>query len=240
VSMFDILEYTAVMRNRVLSDGTGSLIGAHGYCYSAAWFLLYYTMSGPCVSLLFGVYLFTCVTFMGAHWDTGYSSLQIEHYKSFVRFHLKPSGDLEVFVIGLDQVPSDYRLDPKWGARHLDLLPTATPESMERSSSALNSPPSVPSVSPKIHGINGARPNKMSAFDLPRAGSTCSVTSNLSSLCNQWEVGSSISDSGLDTTALPPSYMWSRPSRWIPEGKHSGPKIVDQFIIPKTSETVQW
>ena len=75
---------------------TGSLIGAHGYCYSAAWFLLYYTMSGPCVSLLFGVYLFTCVTFMGAHWDTGYSSLQIEHYKSFVRLHLKPSGDLEV------------------------------------------------------------------------------------------------------------------------------------------------
>uniref|UniRef100_A0A7S1I8W4 RING-type domain-containing protein n=1 Tax=Eutreptiella gymnastica TaxID=73025 RepID=A0A7S1I8W4_9EUGL len=206
VSIFDILEYTVVLRNRMLVDGR--LDTGLAWLYYGCTFLLYYVLATPCVSFIFGVYLFTCVTFLGCHWDTGFSSLQIEHYKNFIRLHIRPDGDLEVFAIGINQVPAEYRLDPKWGALH-----------------------------PDRELIPGADPQQSTA-----RGSTSSVESNGTASVATWDADTTISFSsmGLDSTMTPPSHTWAHPSRWMPCGKYTPPKIVDHFIVRKHRESVKW
>eukprot|EP00668_Euglena_longa_P012381 GGOE01014827.1.p1 GENE.GGOE01014827.1~~GGOE01014827.1.p1 ORF type:complete len:1302 (+),score=336.56 GGOE01014827.1:430-3906(+) len=214
VSTFDLLQFTAILRNRILHLGFSSLNPMQVILYFGAMFLLYYVVAAPFVSFLFGIYLFTCVTFLNSHWDEGFSSLQIEHYKNFCRLHVQPNGDLEVFVIGVDHVPSQYCLDPQWGSGVCELGPTPTEEECI-------SPATV-----KERGI----PIGCASFCGTSARSSAAV----------WEVGSTISEARLDETTLPPSYTWTRPSRWVPEGKHSAPKMIDHFLIPCSSDHMRW
>jgi len=207
ISSADVLQFTAILRNRILLSGFDSLTWGQYVAYYAATFLLYYVFAAPCMALLFGMYLFLCVTVFDTHWDSGYASLQIEHYKEFCRFHLNSRGDLEVFVVGVDHVPGHYHLDPHWGSRATEVSPDlsdgcSTPSGSRSSRDHLNGLPAVP---PAL-----------------------------------WELGSNMSDTRLDTTTIPPSYTWRRPSRWLPSGKHTPPRIIDHFIIPKDSRAMRW
>jgi hypothetical protein len=38
------------------------------------------------------------------HYDEAFSSLQVPHLKGFCRFHITPSGDLEMYSLGLEKV----------------------------------------------------------------------------------------------------------------------------------------
>lgn len=37
-----------------------------------------------------------------------------EHYKNFLKLHVKDDGDLEVFAVGLKKVPTQWIQDSKW------------------------------------------------------------------------------------------------------------------------------
>ena len=57
------------------------------------------------------------------HNDIGFSSLQLQHYKNFVKLHIcEKSGDLEVFAIGLNKVPSRWMKDSQWDGDKLTRL----------------------------------------------------------------------------------------------------------------------
>lgn len=48
------------------------------------------------------------------HYDEAFSSLQVPHFKGFLRFHITRSGDLEMFSLGLERTPFAWREDPRW------------------------------------------------------------------------------------------------------------------------------
>lgn len=50
------------------------------------------------------------------HYDEAFSSLQVPDHKGFLRMHITPAGDLEIFSLGLDTVPRAWREDPAWRA----------------------------------------------------------------------------------------------------------------------------
>lgn len=52
------------------------------------------------------------------HFNEAFSSLRIQDWKNFVRLHISPSGDLEIYVIGIDRTPRRWKRDDEWsGAR---------------------------------------------------------------------------------------------------------------------------
>ena len=87
--------------------------------------ILYYLNNGlylwvlmtPLVSFMFGAYLYVASAFLNAHYTEAFSSLRIEGYKNIVRFHINRRGDLEVYTLGLDKVPTRWVKDPKWSGQ---------------------------------------------------------------------------------------------------------------------------
>ena len=55
--------------------------------------------------LLMGVYLLISLNVFGRHSNEAFSSLRIEDYKNFLRFHIAKDGTLTIFPIGLERVP---------------------------------------------------------------------------------------------------------------------------------------
>ncbi|EFN54256.1 hypothetical protein CHLNCDRAFT_135803, partial [Chlorella variabilis] len=52
------------------------------------------------------------------HYDEAFSSLQVPHFKGFLRFHITRAGDLEMFALGLERSPHAWREDPRWRTPH--------------------------------------------------------------------------------------------------------------------------
>lgn len=52
------------------------------------------------------------------HYDEAFSSLQVPHFKGFLRLHITRSGDLELFGLALERVPHSWREDPRWRTPH--------------------------------------------------------------------------------------------------------------------------
>jgi hypothetical protein len=55
----------------------------------------------------FGIYLFVMLRFFGKHANEGFSSLQIQGFKSFLRLRISKEGTLTIYPIGLESVPRD-------------------------------------------------------------------------------------------------------------------------------------
>jgi hypothetical protein len=66
-------------------------------------------------SLLFGAYIWLMSVTTGGHTNDVYSSMAIQDYKHFLRFHVKDDGSIEIFAIGVDNVPREWTLDPARG-----------------------------------------------------------------------------------------------------------------------------
>ncbi|KAJ4899684.1 Calcineurin-like metallo-phosphoesterase superfamily protein [Raphanus sativus] len=114
MSAFDIPEVMAVTRTNICREGMESLSRSGAAIYYASVFLYFWVFSTPVVSLVFGSYLYICINWLHIHFDEAFSSLRIANYKSFTRFHIKPDGDLEVFTLGVDKVPKEWKLDKDW------------------------------------------------------------------------------------------------------------------------------
>lgn len=54
---------------------------------------------------IFGLYLLISLNRWGRHWNEAFSSLAIQHYKCFLRMKIDRDGKLEVYPIGLENVP---------------------------------------------------------------------------------------------------------------------------------------
>jgi len=61
----------------------------------------------------FGIYLFVMLFFFGKHANEGFSSLQIQGFKSFLRLRISSDGTLTIFPIGLENVPKDDGETPR-------------------------------------------------------------------------------------------------------------------------------
>ncbi|CAL9226515.1 unnamed protein product [Arabidopsis halleri] len=116
MSAFDIPEVMAVTRTNICREGMESLSRSGAAIYYASVFLYFWVFSTPVVSLVFGSYLYISINWLHIHFDEAFSSLRIANYKSFTRFHIKPDGDLEVFTLGVDKVPKEWKLDKDWDA----------------------------------------------------------------------------------------------------------------------------
>ena len=56
-------------------------------------------------SVLWGLYLLVALNLFGAHQNEAFSALRIQDYKHFLRLHVTPAGDLEIYPIGIPKVP---------------------------------------------------------------------------------------------------------------------------------------
>ena len=79
--------------------------------------LYLWVLATSLVSFVFGSYLYLMSAFFNAHATPAFSSLRVEGYKNFIRFHLTRRGELEVFVLGMDRCPRRWELDPLWSGR---------------------------------------------------------------------------------------------------------------------------
>lgn len=59
---------------------------------------------------LFGLYIWLASVFTGGHTNEVYSSMAMEGYKHFLRFHAGPGG-VEVYAVGLDDVPRKWKFN---------------------------------------------------------------------------------------------------------------------------------
>ena len=59
---------------------------------------------------LFGLYIWLASVFTGGHTNEVYSSMAMEGYKNFLRFHAGPGG-VEVYAVGLDEVPRKWKFN---------------------------------------------------------------------------------------------------------------------------------
>ncbi|KDD72728.1 hypothetical protein H632_c2969p0, partial [Helicosporidium sp. ATCC 50920] len=112
MTLFDVPDLIAVARAQLCQGQAVSRAAALGYY--AGVLAYYWVLATPSVGLLFGAYLYVAVNWMGVHYDEAFSSLQIPDYKGFLRLHVSPAGDLEIFSLALDRVPRTWREDPRW------------------------------------------------------------------------------------------------------------------------------
>ncbi|EER09849.1 hypothetical protein Pmar_PMAR018491 [Perkinsus marinus ATCC 50983] len=79
-----------------------------------------YIIMTPIASFIFGVYLLISLNYLGQHCTEAFSSLRINDYKHFLRMWISPdTGDLHVFVIGIDHVARHWEADPYWDGKLL-------------------------------------------------------------------------------------------------------------------------
>ncbi|KFM24478.1 hypothetical protein F751_3196 [Auxenochlorella protothecoides] len=114
MAAFDAPEAIAVSRDLLCAGRELNRLQALGY-YGGV-LAYYWLLATPTVALVFGAYLYICVNWFGVHYDEAFSSLQVPDHKGFLRMHITPAGDLEIFSLGLDTVPRAWREDPAWRA----------------------------------------------------------------------------------------------------------------------------
>lgn len=82
--------------------------------YYAGVLAYYWLLATPAVGYLFGAYLYVAVNLCNVHFDEAFSSLRIPNHKGFCRFHITPTGDLEMYALAQDRIPCRWREDPRW------------------------------------------------------------------------------------------------------------------------------
>ena len=86
--------------------------------YVAGVTLYFIFVAVPMAGSIFGTWLAVSLNIFKSQCDLAFSSLQIQHYKNFVKLHIKENGELEVFAIGLKKVPIKWVKDPNFVDRH--------------------------------------------------------------------------------------------------------------------------
>ncbi len=79
--------------------------------YVAAFTLYFTLMAVPIAGSIFGTWLAVTSNIFKSQIDLAFSSLQIQHYKNFVKVHIKKDGELEIFGIGLRKIPTKWIKD---------------------------------------------------------------------------------------------------------------------------------
>jgi len=115
-AIFDIPEAIAVSRTAMCTAGgtIAALTRIQTLGYYGGVLLYFWVLATPTVGLIFGLYLYVSGNWLHVHYDESFSALQVAHHKGFVRLHITKTGDLEVFALGLEESPCNWREDPRW------------------------------------------------------------------------------------------------------------------------------
>jgi len=115
-AVFDVPEAIAVSRTAVCTAGGSfaSLTRLQSLGLYGGVLMYFWVLATPTVGFLFGLYLYIAGNWLHVHYDESFSALQVANYKGFLRLHITRSGDLEVFSLGLKEVPRTWREDPRW------------------------------------------------------------------------------------------------------------------------------
>lgn len=70
----------------------------------------YWVLATPAVGFLFGCYLYIAVNWFHVHYDEAFSALRIPNFKGFSRLHINTKGDLEIYGLAMDKVPTGNAL----------------------------------------------------------------------------------------------------------------------------------
>lgn len=68
----------------------------------------------PFAGGIFGTWLTISSNVFKSQSDLSFSALMVEHWKNFLKIHIKENGDLEVYAVGLQKVPKQWIKDCKW------------------------------------------------------------------------------------------------------------------------------
>lgn len=71
----------------------------------------------PFAGGIFGTWLTVSSNVFQSQANLSFSALMFEHYKNFLKLHIKENGELEVFAIGLQKVPTKWCKDSQWDGR---------------------------------------------------------------------------------------------------------------------------
>lgn len=112
MTAFDLPDLVVLLRNQQCFENNLGFWDAVIFYFG--WFVLFLPFSVASSSTVLGTYLYFSVNWLHTHWDEGFSSLRIPDYKSFLRFHITRSGELEVFSIGIENVPQSWVIDSQW------------------------------------------------------------------------------------------------------------------------------
>ena len=119
MAVYDIPEAIAVVRNAVCAApntaaGFASLTRLQVLAYYGGMLAYYWLLAIPAMGFVFGLYLYISVCWFHVHYDEAFSALRIANFKGVSRLHITPEGDLEIFTLGMDRVPTAWREDPRW------------------------------------------------------------------------------------------------------------------------------
>eukprot|EP00775_Hariotina_reticulata_P006241 gene6241-6478_t len=119
MAVYDIPEAIAVARNAVcaaptIAAGFAGLSRVQVLAYYAGMLAYYWLLAIPAMGFVFGLYLYICVCWFHVHYDEAFSALRIQNYKGLTRLHITKEGDLELFTLGMERVPTAWREDERW------------------------------------------------------------------------------------------------------------------------------
>ena len=119
MAVYDIPEAIAVVRSAVCAApsaaaGFASLSRLQVLAYYGGMLAYYWLLATPAMGFVFGLYLYISVCWFHVHYDEAFSALRIANFKGLSRLHITADGDLEIFTLGMDRVPTSWREDPRW------------------------------------------------------------------------------------------------------------------------------
>jgi uncharacterized membrane protein YgcG len=117
--VYDIPEAVAVARNAIcaapsVAAGFAGLSRLQLTAYYAGMLAYYWLLAIPAMGFVFGLYLYVCVCWFHVHYDEAFSALRIANFKGLTRLHITKDGDLEIFSLGIERVPTAWREDERW------------------------------------------------------------------------------------------------------------------------------
>ncbi|RHY29767.1 hypothetical protein DYB32_009127 [Aphanomyces invadans] len=104
----------AVYRTDICQAGFDSLTRSEVLAYYCSVFLYFWVAATPLSGVIVGVYLYLAVNVFHSHYNEAFSALRVASYKNFLRLHIKSNGDLEIFALGVDKMPTKWIRDPDW------------------------------------------------------------------------------------------------------------------------------
>ncbi|KAF0700957.1 Aste57867_8527 [Aphanomyces stellatus] len=126
LTIFDVPQAVAVFRSKICYEGYDMLSRSEVWVYYSSVFLYFWVAVTPICGVIFGMYLYLAVNVFKSHYNESFSALRVASYKNFLRLHITPKGDLEIFVLGMDKMPTKWIRDPDWSgtAEARKLTPT--------------------------------------------------------------------------------------------------------------------
>ena len=113
-SFLDAAAATTAHQMTVSTAASLALTRAQAIGFYGGMLAYYWLLATPVVGVLFGCYLYSCCNWLGVHHDEAFSALRVREHKGFTRIRVAASGDLHVYTIATDDVPSSWREDPRW------------------------------------------------------------------------------------------------------------------------------